>query len=249
MKIKPKQLSTPENKNNSASISSVATPFHRSFGELWRQVDSDGSKRRLIRDFWPSVVVTEEIPDKPIEMLRLRLAYEFLALDHTLAKVSLPEKVAKNLEAARNYNIDGLSDSMKTFTKLTIQQQEGDKENMKTSKKAPKTNRVGVVHYYVEIFDAQATAKLTDEQIAQAIEKKSGTKPTAKNVSSYRCYYNQGKLDGQKGKPKEPIKAVRIHVASTKPKKPMSEETKNRLKAYTAAKKTGKTKIKIKKSK
>lgn len=147
----------------------------------------------------------------------------------------MPEKVRNNLEAARRYDLDALSGTVKALTKIALKsQEEGGMEDMAKNK----TNRTGVVHLYLGIFEKQKEANLTDTQIADAIEKACGNRPTEKSVASYRCYFNQGTLAGQKSAPKEKLKAYR--PKAEKVKKPMSEETKAKLKAYTAAKKKSK---------
>lgn len=114
----------------------------------------------------------------------------------------------------------------------------------KSTAKSGKTEggRTGVSQYYLEIFEAQPKAQLTDAQIVDAIKAKTGKAPTAKSVASYRCMYNAGKIEGQKAVPAAKVKAVR--VKKEKAKKPMSEETKAKLKAYTANKSKAKAKAK-----
>jgi hypothetical protein len=61
---------------------------------------------------------------------------------------------------------------------------------------------------YIGIFDGLKKDPLKDEQIADRLFSITGVKPTHRNISSYRCMYNQGKLKGQSGMPM--VKAERV---------------------------------------
>lgn len=240
--------STPEDEVDS---SVVPTPYASCFLNCWRTVDTFGGKYRVLKSFWDVLLKEEAMPESvPQEMLKYRLAYEFIAMDHVLAKRPLPEKCKMNLEAARKYDVTGFHKDARGLAEIALKTEEGGSNDMTTTKtkKANKTDRVGVVHIYLEVFENQKTAQLTDVQIADLIEKKSGNRPTPKSVASYRCYYNQGTLAGQKTAPKDKVKAVRpVSDKPAKEKKPMSEATKAKLKAYTAEKKAKKG-LKIKKA-
>ncbi len=209
---------------NSLETKNVPSPFYNSFSLAYRRADSFGAKHKLLRDFWAARFDGASMPEEKLELLHLRLSYEFMELDHILAKVPLPQKCKQNLEAARKYDVEGLHKDMKALVEIALNQEEGGTENMAKDKKAKKeSSRPQVVHHYLEIFENQAKAQLTDDQIADAIEKKVGQKPTTKNVASYRCYYNQGKLEGQKTAPKDKLKAVRVVKAKAEKAEPKAK--------------------------
>lgn len=217
MKIQKKsQKKIIDQSNLNLTFETVRTPFFSSFNKEWTSAESNSAKHRVIREFWEALIPGEKIPENiQVEMLGLRLSYEFLAMDHIIAKVQLPMKIAMNLEASRQYKVELLHKNMKALTEIELSTiEKGGKEMVK----AKKTNRVEVVHLYLEIFEKQAKDNLTDEQIACLIETKTGNKPTVKNVASYRCYYNQGKLAGQKSKPKVALRSVKNIVKKEEPK-------------------------------
>ncbi len=205
-------------------------------------MDTLGGRHRVLRDFWPAVI-EESMPDsQPVEMLHLRVAYEMLEKDYLLQKRVMPDKVRENLEASRSYNLSAFKGTVKALTEIALKKAEQEGESM--SEKKEKSGKGGA-HVYIQIFENQAKAQLTDSQICDAVEKATDMRPTEKTVASYRCYFNAGSLSGQKTTPKDKVKAVR--PKSDKPakaKKPMSAETKAKLKAYGDKKKATKKAVK-----
>lgn len=193
------RLKIPEKTKEVEIASSVKTPFYSSFNKFLEEAETPGAKYRVIRNFWPVVIKEENVPDSiHLDLLGLRLSYEFLLLDHLAAGISFPEKCKINLEAARKYDPNLLHRDMKNLMNISLNSEE-EKENKKVS----------MVKFYIEIFENQFKNKLTDEQIAEFIFKKSGNRPSLKSVSSYRFSFNRGNLDGQKSKPKQIVKAIR----------------------------------------
>lgn len=56
---------------------------------------------------------------------------------------------------------------------------------------------------YIRIFGESKADPLTDKEIADRLFSFTGVKPTNRNISTYRCKYNQGKLKGQINIPKD----------------------------------------------
>jgi hypothetical protein len=229
----------PSLSNTNSSVeeekATIPTPFCNVFLFNWSNA---GSKYQVLRTFWAVLLPEESMPDSVHhEILKNRLAYEFMAMDYKIAGVSLPEKCRINLEASRKYDVKLMHKDMRGLTEIAIQKQEEGGEHMATkAKKENKTSKTGVAAFYLEIFENQKSAQLTDEQIADVIEKKTGNRPISKGVASYRCYFNAGTIKGQKTAPKEKVSAVRP-AKEPKAKKPMSEATKAKLKEYSAKKK------------
>ncbi len=205
------------------------------FTREWNLADSYPLRYRVLRTWWPKTC-EEEMPKFHADLLQTRIAYELQARAYIDAAATMPKSVAQNLAAMRVFKVEEMTPNMRRMLEISIANKKQGEEQM-ARKTAEKGARQNVSQFYLEVFEGQAKAQLTDAQIVETIEKKTGNKPSAKNVASYRCMYNAGKLEGQKGVPIAKVKAVRPKSDKPKVKKPMSEETKAKLKAYTAAKK------------
>lgn len=189
----------------------------------------------VLRRWWPAFCVGS-MPEVHQQLLSVRIGYEIVAKTYAEAGMLLSPTLEKNLLALRDFDIEGMSANMKVMMRILTQTGTSERGDEMAKKAAVKKEAVlGVSQFYLEVFEGQAKAKLTDAQIAAAIKAKTGGEPTLKSVASYRCMYNAGRIHGQSKCPAEKCKAVRVSRA--KAKKPMSEETKAKLKAYTAAKK------------
>ena len=224
-----------EAESSSSSSPSVSTDRLHRFNREYNAADDYAQRYTVLRRWWADLGLGE-MPDRHQEMLSAQVGYEIQARAFVNAEIVLPSNLMKNLIASRNGDVEGFTPGMKRMLEIGMKTNEkkgGDGIAKKASSK--KETVLGVSQFYLEIFENQKTAKLTDSQIQDAIKAKTGAMPTAKNVASYRCMYNAGNLQGQSKFPAEKCKAVRVSKA--KPKKPMSKETKAKLKAYTAAKK------------
>lgn len=238
----PEKVKT--NQDNTCCLPDLAELF--AFTREWNEAINWAGQYRVLRVWWTKVS-NEEMPKAPGDLIYARIGYELQAKAYDKAGIVMPKKVAKSLAAIRRWDIEGLAPGIKSMLKIMInhnqKNQQGESDMVKVkkagaNKKGAESKRVNVNQFYLEIFENQAKAQLTDDQIADVIEKKAGSRPSAKNVASYRCMYNAGKLAGQKTVPAK-VKAVRPKK-EPKAKKPMSEETKAKLKAYTEKKKAAK---------
>lgn len=66
-----------------------------------------------------------------------------------------------------------------------------------------------VAHIYIEIFSNFEKDPLTDKQIADRITAFAGARPTNRNISSYRCNFNLGKIKGQDKAPNVKVERKR----------------------------------------
>ena len=215
--------------------------LHEFQGE-WNAADSYPLRYGVVRRWWP-VVVGAEMPDRHVLLLHARIGYELQETAYLVAGLEVPKSVRRNVDAIRDWNIGAMTDNVRRMLKIEIErnpQQQGEDMAKKTAGKV-KASKTGVNHLYLEIFEQQARAQLTDLQIQAAIKSKTGSEPTFKNIASYRNAYNNGRLAGQKSCPAK-VKAIR--PKKEKIKKPMSAETKAKLKAYTETKKNPKIKSK-----
>jgi len=237
-------ISFPEKDKSSSSLPLIDTRRLISFQREYAAAQDYAGKYRVLRVRWLEVARNQQMPDFHQEILSALIGYRYLAIAYAEKGLMMPINLVKNLEALEQGDISKMRPHMsRMMTILTQTNTNRGEEEMVKNTEAKKGS--GVSHLYLEIFENQGKAKLTDEAIANTIETATGTLPTLKNVASYRCMYNAGKLHGQKACPKDKVKAVRISKA--KPKKPMSEETKAKLKKYTADKKAAKAKIAKKK--
>lgn len=239
-------------KDNLSFLNTESFKQLRSYQRQWIDAENWPAQYRVLRIWWPKVC-KDEMPKINAELLHTRIAYELQACAYIEAGMEMPKGVAQNYKAAKAFKIKDMTNNMRSVMEILIKSQ-SQKENGMDSKKVKKAksaevekvSRQSVSQFYLEIFEAQAKAGLTDEQIAAAIKEKAGQMPTLKNVASYRCMYNAGKIQGQKTVPSVKVKSVRaISEKAPKVKKPMSEETKAKLKAYSEKKK----KLTIKKKK
>ena len=206
--------------------------FYGPFAKAWLNAQNFPNKYKVLREFYFDVFL-EDLPDQPLELIQLKIAYTLLEKDYIQAKIKVPQKIQQNIKAAQAFNIKGLSTNLRQMVEINLKY--GKDSAMKVAAKAePKAKgktkevkkekaSVGVSHLYLEIFSNQGKKQLTDVQIADFIKEKAGTRPTEKNVASYRFMYNAGKLAGQTSVPKEKVKAVRVSkkivAAVQKPKK------------------------------
>jgi len=214
------------------------------FQKEWASADNWSLQYTVIRKWWPTVCDIK-IPEVDAELLQTRIGYELQASAYIEARIPMPKSVLQNLQAIREFRVDRMTQRMSKFMGIIMESKKQGEVKMgnKKVKANKKEVRQGVSAFYLEIFAGQAVSALTDEQIAKAIEGKTGSLPTLKNVASYRCMYNAGKLQGQKNVPSGKVKAVRAKSdRPAKPKVTMSEETKAKLKAYSAKKKASKNK-------
>lgn len=170
---------------------------------------------------------------KPLPLVRLAIAYELLRRGYLLSKKPIPAKVEQNWRAAVAFEPQKLEASMQSLTQIQLKQPEGG-HDMKTQKSVlvkskslkaspeakaqanakakaeAKPARVTVTGKYIELFDRQAKgAKLTDKQLAAEMRKAFPEKKAydEADIRAVRSLYNNGKLAGQKSKPKQPIEA------------------------------------------
>jgi hypothetical protein len=67
----------------------------------------------------------------------------------------------------------------------------------------------GVAEVYLSIFDSFDKDPLNDTQIADRLFALTGIRPNSKNISSYRCMYNAGKVKGQIKAPDKQIERIK----------------------------------------
>lgn len=213
----------------------------RKFQREYADVKDFAGKYRVLRVHWLYVGKGEALPESHQETLSALIGYRYIAQAYQDANFPIPRPVAQNLAALEKNELGSMTPNMNRMMKILTQTSTKQGEDSMVKKADKKESKAGVSQFYLEIFEAQSKAQLTDVQIQAAIDKKTGIQPTTKNVASYRCMYNAGELQGQKAVPAAKVKAVRPPSVK-KPKKPMSEETKAKLKAYTAKKKAEKVK-------
>ena len=224
MKVKLKKkkmvLSKTETASSDLPKTVVEKPRFNAFADLYRAADSFPAKHRVLSQYYDKIW-GKTIPDKPLELVRTKISYELLRQDYEAAGEKVPTKVLQNINASARYDLEGLTKATRQLVQINLNQEKGESTMVKKNAKGAAAS-VGVAHLYLEVFDKQASRQWTDDQIASFIKEKTGTIPSAKNVASYRCMYNQGSIRGQGKKPKEKIKAFRGN-GSAKPAKSKSK--------------------------
>jgi hypothetical protein len=149
----------------------------------------------------------------PLELVRLKVAYHLLVKKGFEARgVVVPERVLKNYKASQTFNVNAFDSRLQEFVKISLRDSSLIPETISTytpEKKVRVFKKVPVAHLYLAIFKEQPTAKLSDEKIADKIAAQIGERPTNRNISSYRCLFNAGKITGQTITPAEPLKALK----------------------------------------
>ena len=72
-----------------------------------------------------------------------------------------------------------------------------------------KRKTVNAAEFYIRIFNDFEVDPLTDKEIAARAFAFTGVKPTNRNISSYRCNYNKGKIKGQTEPPTKKVERKR----------------------------------------
>jgi len=89
-----------------------------------------------------------------------------------------------------------------------LKEQRKEEEKLRPVLKIKKRNK-SVTHVYLNIFEAFNANPITDKEIANDIEAFCGARPTNRNIASYRCNYNKGKIKGQIGIPKTKVQRLK----------------------------------------
>ena len=159
-------------------------------------------------------------PDVHHQMLMLRIQYELLRQDYVDQKVAIPERVNHNIIASKFYEIERLAPSLRGIMESLTKG-----ENMSTATKKVAINRIvgkpvpvtarpavvkankeTVTQTYIRLFSENATAKLSDAQLASEMCKAHPDKKKygVEDIKSIRSMYNRGALSGQKSAPAKP---------------------------------------------
>jgi len=189
----------------------------RNFLKEWALCDQNFPRMRtLTREHYFKLFNEGPPEEQPIELIKLKICYELVKRDYQESGLPLPEKTLQNIKASRLFNIEKLTPSMQKLIKIQLNQGEKEMAKKQESKANGKSTRTDVAYYYLQIFENQPKSCLTDIEIVDIIKSKTGATPTLKNVASYRCMYNAGKISGQSARPKEKIKAIRVKKVETK---------------------------------
>jgi hypothetical protein len=213
---KPKEPTEQQDFNQSNTFVANCKKYEYSIPQL----------RSFLSQEYTRVFPSNPYPEnEPMELIRLAIAYELTVRDYKAKNLPVPEKVARNRQAAIKFNVAGFDEILRGILEEKIKAQ-GENETMKTKtavlvRKAPKVSpeakaKINVAakteskskltagQRYAQIFDTiGAGKKLTDSQILETIKKEyPGKKHDLSKVAVYRGYYNNGRIAGQKGKPK-----------------------------------------------
>jgi hypothetical protein len=161
-------------------------------------------------------------------LIKTKIEYHLLVVEgYQKYKIPVPAKIQQNYIASQAFNIDGFDEGMKGLLTLTLKQTEltrkedqmvkvkkavevivAKKEGKTAPAKKAKKNsepRVTVSGIFAEVFKANYSAKLTDENIAKLVNQKAkglgkGHQYTMKEIPAVRRKFNLGMLAGQEGK-------------------------------------------------
>jgi hypothetical protein len=104
---------------------------------------------------------------------------------------------------------------------------------------AEKKRRSNAAEVYLRIFEGFEKDPLADWEIAERVFALTGSRPNGKNISSYRCMYNRGKIKGQSAAPAKKVERIKGKApANLKKKIKKGEEVNKDMVKKTVAKKT-----------
>lgn len=215
MALKIKRRTEQEDKPNSNCSESIRVPPKLTdFLKEYDRTESISGKNLLLAANYREIFHADMPEGIPLELIKTKIAYKILAEYYEAAGVSMPEKTRINFQAAQAFDIEKMAPGMRSLMQITMKEKQEEevaisKNGSKSKTKSKTAAQTGVAHLYVEIFNAQPTKQLTDTEIAELIKSKTGNLPSPKAIANFRCYYNAGRLSGQKGKPKEKIKSYR----------------------------------------
>lgn len=212
MKLKTKASELPFQVSSSSGLQVYPSKYNDFLKE------SEASRSAAIVKWYN--LLFEKMPpnNQSLILLETKIGYRLFKEDQKLKGLKLSDKVQKNYDAAMRFDINGFMPTMKAFLKIAIQHEEGKEIDMKKTGKT-KGTKLKTAALYLEIFQSQSKNQLTDEEIVALVKQKTGKETNSRNVAGFRCRYNQGKLDGQKGKPAKLIAVRAKDAVETKPAK------------------------------
>ncbi len=148
-------------------------------------------------------------------------------------------------------NCEILNEKRRIFPE-TIMKLKTLKENNKvmfSRNEAEKHRCSNAAQVYLRIFGGFEKDPLADWEIAERVFALTGSRPSSKNISSYRCMYNRGKIKGQESAPVKKVGRVKGKVPANLRKKIKEREEVNKSMAKKAVVKKTKTVITATKAK
>lgn len=175
------------------------------FSQRVRELESSAVRTRAyLAEVYAQMFPHESFPaGRPISLVVIKISYEMMMRYYKSTGKTPPEKVVINHKAAMAFNFEGFETQLRWI--LESQNNQGETMKTKTKDKKEKEKKGTTGQRYIEIFDSGK--RLSDKQIAEAINREFGKDHDADKVAQYRGYYNSGKIAGQKSKPKEKIAA------------------------------------------
>jgi len=171
------------------------------------------------------------------ELIRLKIAYYYQVVEgYQKNNIPVPKSVQQNYEAAQDFNIDGFGDAMrgvlrseqkeevvdltkeeqmvtkKVVVKVAVKKDVAKAAPAVKAKKADRVSGISVASIFGDVFKANFSKKLTDEQIVKVVNaeiKKNklgrGHVFVAAEVQGIRHKYNTGMMQGGVQKPNKEL--------------------------------------------
>jgi hypothetical protein len=238
----------PEEKNGNSPCPSLE--LYNEFIRTCRE--KPRAEAGIIREWWERIFKGSFPPwdVHPYALCKLKLMYELIRQGYEKSTVPIPPKVQQNIDASRDFNIDGLTESMKQMigidikyqnpteeaepTLTTNQQNDGGITMAKATKVKATTKqpRETVSNTIMRVLSENETKKLPDAKLAELINKAHPDKKKneEKDIKTYRSKYNSGRNWGMTAKPKKLSQCWDKPVAKDKPKaKPTAVVAKKKI--------------------
>lgn len=211
----------------------------------------------IIREFWKKVLPgNPPFGKQPLTLIKLRLKYALVEKDFIKNQVPIPTRIQQNIDASRDYNIDGFTESTKQLLTVGLNYEQAKEEEKKLTRKnggntmakkaqKGKEKKETVGQTIIRVLVQNEKDKLSDSKLAVLINRAHPNKKTneAADIRSYRSKYNGGKNWGMIAVPKKlsscydkgakvvkTVKTVKKEVKKVEKKKVMKKVVKKVLK-------------------
>lgn len=179
-------------------------------------------RAKLIRRTYREVFGNKAPLGTTKQQIRMAIAYKMQLAGYTLAGIRPPDRVVQNHDAALAFNVEAMTDNMKTLVHLNQHTEESQNEMAKAKKKKLKKKKtgqgqtvgpqgrqpyvgvktgMGITDFYVHTFGkTQKKRKLSDVALCKAFTKEYPMSPRKwepQMVRAMRSLYNRGNLPPQ----------------------------------------------------
>lgn len=179
----------------------------------------------------------------PYELVKAKLMYELLRQDYENSNVPIPARVQQNINASRDFNIDGFTDNMKLLIGIGMHHSQSEEEKTQektiiktggnTMAKNQAKQKVTKTDTILRVLKENEKNRFSDLKLASLISlAHPGSKAyTDRDVKICRTKYNSGRNWGMTARPKtqskcydKPVKGAAESKVKAAPKKVITKK-------------------------